>query len=249
MRGDSLQDFYAKALALLGLGVLAGAGALVDYWPTSHSLPAVARVLDLPRAPRVVLAPPLSRPLTVAHMININIDAASVPSPRRARSQRPVQTHAAVVAEVSHVDPAAAGAVTPSSAESSVVVSAAEQMRVVVASAFAPTGEPARPTQAEATTVSTLAEPPRATHDTYGSPDVETAFVRPSSVATNVASASPLASGTGSGDRDSTDEGGFISGAVRKTGASILKGGTKTGTSIVGAIRALGGAMRRAFPG
>jgi len=33
MRGDSIRDLYAKSLALLGLGVLAGAGALVDYWP------------------------------------------------------------------------------------------------------------------------------------------------------------------------------------------------------------------------
>ena len=40
MRGDSLRDFYAKTLAVLGLGLIAGAGAIVDYWPTGIRLPA-----------------------------------------------------------------------------------------------------------------------------------------------------------------------------------------------------------------
>lgn len=39
MRGDSLRDFYAKTLAVLGLGLIAGAGAIVDYWPTGVRLP------------------------------------------------------------------------------------------------------------------------------------------------------------------------------------------------------------------
>ena len=42
MRGDSVRDLYAKTLALLGLGVLAGTGALVDYWPVGVSTPAVS---------------------------------------------------------------------------------------------------------------------------------------------------------------------------------------------------------------
>lgn len=42
MRGDSLRDFYAKTLALIGLGLLGGIGALVDYWPASGEVPAVA---------------------------------------------------------------------------------------------------------------------------------------------------------------------------------------------------------------
>lgn len=44
MRGDSLRDLYAKALALLGLAVLAAAGALFDYWPLTSDLPALARL-------------------------------------------------------------------------------------------------------------------------------------------------------------------------------------------------------------
>jgi hypothetical protein len=43
VRGDSLRDFQAKVLAIAGLGVLAGVGALVDYWPTGANVPAIAR--------------------------------------------------------------------------------------------------------------------------------------------------------------------------------------------------------------
>lgn len=47
MRGDSLRDLYAKVLAVVGLALLAGAGALVDYWPAPADAP---RVAALPRA-------------------------------------------------------------------------------------------------------------------------------------------------------------------------------------------------------
>ena len=39
MRGDSLRDFYAKALALFGLALLGALGAAVDYWPANVSIP------------------------------------------------------------------------------------------------------------------------------------------------------------------------------------------------------------------
>ena len=42
MRGDSLRDLYAKTLAVLGLGLLAGAGAVVDYWPVGSPAPEIA---------------------------------------------------------------------------------------------------------------------------------------------------------------------------------------------------------------
>ena len=41
MRGDSVRDFYAKTLAVVGLGLIAGAGAVVDYWPVARPLPDV----------------------------------------------------------------------------------------------------------------------------------------------------------------------------------------------------------------
>ena len=51
MRGDSVRDFYAKTLAVVGLGLIAGAGAVVDYWPVSRPLPAVDDRLALFTAP------------------------------------------------------------------------------------------------------------------------------------------------------------------------------------------------------
>ena len=66
VRGDSRQDLYAKFLALAGLGLLAGVGALVDYWPTDvrvpraantvARLPAPAHALSVPRNPVTTLA-------------------------------------------------------------------------------------------------------------------------------------------------------------------------------------------------
>lgn len=57
MRGDSLRDFYAKVLAILGLGVLGGVGALVDYWPVGVSTPPMeARRVYTPDVPALALA-------------------------------------------------------------------------------------------------------------------------------------------------------------------------------------------------
>jgi hypothetical protein len=98
VRGDSLRDLYAKTLALFGLALLAGVGALVDYWPASGVLPVVAspmpgpvpvrlpdlasidvdtlkpaaltvpRAIALPR-PAVVRRAPVNRPVDVAHAL------------------------------------------------------------------------------------------------------------------------------------------------------------------------------------
>jgi hypothetical protein len=89
MRGDSLRDLYAKTLALLGLGVLAGTGALVDYWPSGVALPTVQsgftepeRVASLP-VPEVqpafaVLA--AARPRAVRPVVHV-ADAATIDAP------------------------------------------------------------------------------------------------------------------------------------------------------------------------
>lgn len=59
MRGDSLRDFYAKTLAVMGLGLLACAGAIVDYWPVNEELPSTPAAAGLVRE-----APALAQDLT-----------------------------------------------------------------------------------------------------------------------------------------------------------------------------------------
>jgi len=79
VRGDSLRDLYAKALALLGLGLLGAAGALVDYWPVPSALPAVASASVLPAD----LGIPALR-LTAIHDISPAAELPSSPAKSRA---------------------------------------------------------------------------------------------------------------------------------------------------------------------
>ena len=88
MRGDSLRDFYAKTLAVVGLGLLAGAGAIVDYWPVGGPLPGVSNVAALTPALGVTLpTPPDSIPAPVLRV------------PFRRALMPPVVTVAPVVAQ------------------------------------------------------------------------------------------------------------------------------------------------------
>lgn len=78
MRGDSLRDFYAKTFAVLGLGLLAGAGAIVDYWPLGSTVPeAAAARLPMPAIARLnqnldqrIPAPAFSRDVFVRGTIH-----------------------------------------------------------------------------------------------------------------------------------------------------------------------------------
>jgi hypothetical protein len=84
VRGDSLRDFQAKVLAIAGLGVLAGIGALVDYWPTGTNVPAIqAGSLARPGVP-------VPTPASVAAAREIEIETTvplpALPVTRRARS-------------------------------------------------------------------------------------------------------------------------------------------------------------------
>jgi hypothetical protein len=87
MRGDSLRDFYAKTLAVAGLGLLAGAGAIVDYWPVGGPLPAITHVaglgehapLVLPGVPDQIPAPVIRRaPLRVTALLPVASEAWAV---------------------------------------------------------------------------------------------------------------------------------------------------------------------------
>ena len=81
MRGDSLRDLYAKTLALFGLALLAGVGALVDYWPASGALPVVASPMPGPV------------PVRLPDLASIDVDtlkrAAAAPTAPRAARPRP----------------------------------------------------------------------------------------------------------------------------------------------------------------
>jgi hypothetical protein len=89
VRGDSLRDFYAKTFVVLGLGVLAAGGALVDYWPSNGELPSVSAAPGLRRA-----TPQLAQDL-----------AREIPAPVLQPAIREIR-----IAETTHVAPTTAPA-------------------------------------------------------------------------------------------------------------------------------------------
>lgn len=86
MRGDSLRDFYAKALALVGLGALAGVGAAVDYWPTATPVPAVASAFS---GTALIEDPTVPEDVRVARL-----EVAPTPAPEVVRTVEPAPTPA-----------------------------------------------------------------------------------------------------------------------------------------------------------
>jgi hypothetical protein len=124
---------------LLGLAVLAAAGALFDYWPVSNDMPMVARL------PRPVSAPAIALP-TPAELAA----ASAVTKPVMARrAVRPVPDWTVPSAP-------AATPVQPAPVVSSIVVSNAPFHSTVgrpVAFAPVPVWTPAAPTLAAATVV------------------------------------------------------------------------------------------------
>lgn len=82
VRGDSLRDFQAKVLAIAGLGVLAGVGALVDYWPTGSNVPAILAGAR----PGVPVLTPASAAAARETEIRTAVPMPALPVTRRARS-------------------------------------------------------------------------------------------------------------------------------------------------------------------
>ena len=206
MRGDSLRDLYAKGLAVLGLALLAGAGALIDLWPSSVEIPRVSRAngLSMPALARMLRADPTS---------------ASVPVAAPVRSGAPV----VVIAR-------ARATRTPSIPEFRVAVSATGLPLAggVTLDGAAPAFG-VRPVSSVTSVGTEVA---------LTSPNFDMA---PTSEPTET---EPMLSSASQSDDD-----GFLTDAMKKTGTSILRTGVKTGTSIRDAMRAIGGAVRRAFPG
>jgi len=204
VRGDSLRDFYAKSLALLGLAALAGVGALVDYWPTDIRTPLVARA-QLPQ-PDPASIPALPSADVVARLTS------------GAFSRRVTSTPA----------------LTPAIAEAASVQS--EPVEPIVW--IAPPPPSLALDLAPATTGSfgeelSLALPPTPLPIENEPPTLSMG-----------AALVPLAAPSLSANNDDSSVA-MLRGALRKTGRSIVKGGAKTGASIMDAMRAVGGAFKK----
>jgi hypothetical protein len=207
MRGDSIRDFYAKTLALLGLGVLAGTGALVDYWPSGVAMPAVESGLSLPQTAR------------------------SLPVPAVIPEFRPAVSRTAAVREVSAPEP--------------VVVELAEAPRLPVL----PIASMTEMVLLEAVNLSRPAASMPV--ETFAASFDDAALGQEIVLSQpTVVRASTTLALAGSAMSSSEGEGhdGLITGAVKRTGTSILRTGRKTGASIVEAFRVVSGAFRRALP-
>jgi hypothetical protein len=87
MRGDSLRDLYAKTLAVCGLGLLAGAGALVDYWPTAAALPFVRPAFP---EPALAHALPVPQDALQAPSMAAVVESHALRSARRVQSAPPL---------------------------------------------------------------------------------------------------------------------------------------------------------------
>jgi hypothetical protein len=210
MRGDSIRDLYAKTLALLGLGVLAGAGALVDYWPSGVRLPVVESRFAQP-APSLALAVPEGAPDSgVTNVTDVSIQGR--PALRARVIDSPAINLATFIPETS------APVFGDVSDEVSLTMTAARPAALVPV-AFAP-----QDSVASLGEELSLSEPPATWIE--------------STLATSTA---PVALSV-------ADDGGMLSGVMRATKSSLLVTGRKTGASIVGAFRAVGGAVKKAIP-
>ena len=201
MRGDSLRDFYAKSLALVGLAALAGVGAIVDYWPTDV------------RPSRVV--------------------AGGLPSPARALAASPadsdfIQTltgrsRAFVVATARAVSP----------------------RQTAIVETTSPVPDPAPVPAPESLAVTTSTEIPAATPIDLAAPPAPEPLVLDVAPVDELQSPRVLLAGPAVQSSDDGSPVALVTGALRKTGQSIIRGGARTGESIKDAMRFVGGAFKR----
>jgi hypothetical protein len=97
----ALRDFQAKVLAIAGLGVLAGVGALVDYWPTGGNVPALAGS----RIARPAVPVPTPASIAAARQMDVikaaaRMNAAAIPRRAQPTAQPAVLEPVATVAAV-----------------------------------------------------------------------------------------------------------------------------------------------------
>ncbi len=197
MRGDSRRDLYAKTLALCGLGVLAGAGAVVDYWPVGVRFPAIAASTNQPAA----WLPPIA--------LSADYSPVASSAPLTAKAERPPSPP-------QRSEPAVVYASLPTAGVFAGDVGDAVELDGPPAPAFL--------------TVSRDMPPLGAMYPELNAPGHHV-----------------LAERAPSGPSASVDHG-FLAGAFKRTGTSIVKTSMKTGVSIFGAVRVVGSAVRRALP-
>jgi hypothetical protein len=215
MRGDSLRDLYAKFLALMGLGVLAGAGALVDYWPAGVRLVPVEAVTAVAVADDAAIGP------------------LAVPA-----STTPVAVPAAQVARVVSSMP------DPHDVRLADIRLVSAPRRTMAASMTAPGTMPGliklRPVAWTTPPTPSLAVIAAAN---LSGTDVPLSYPERFERSDARHFVPAVAASNGLDDSD-----GFITGAVKRTGSTIVKTGARTGASLMEAMRAVGGAMRKALP-
>jgi hypothetical protein len=187
--------------------VLAGAGALVDYWPTGITMPDAGSALVLPPIARAI-------PVNPAVLRTSPIEAGRDTS---LASREMAQTAAVVPASASRHGLATLPIVIAADLRVGSEVGITAPAVRMAALTSAPT-DPIEPRT-------------DASYEPYmlGAGNAGQ-YVEPATLMTD----------------DEPD--GFISGAFKKTGTSIVKTGVRTGASIVDAVRVVGGAVRRALP-
>lgn len=221
MRGDSRHDFYAKAMALCGLGMLAGVGAIVDYWPVAIRFPvATVAVPERQPGPRPVPHDAWAR------LEHVRFDLTGEPAAAgTVVASRPSTTDLpGDVASHTRGDAArrAAGAPVP-----------------VLAQALPVAAAP--PTLAGTRRVRELAPPPARVFVR----DVRSALPEPQLRPEDLAPGRPVAHGGMAAD---AADRGVLTSAFRVTGQSLARTGAVTGASLAGAFRRVGSAVRRVVP-
>jgi hypothetical protein len=202
VRGDSRRDLYSKTLALCGLGVLAGAGALVDYWPVG-----------------VRFYVPASPGLT-----------SSVAAASTATSDDPLLMLAGLLDTAGEIPTTNQSDRTPVAAAP--LLASADYASLPVVTVGYDVGT--------AVDVQSLPEPAfvHVRNEMPVWPGASVHLRAPRSVEFD-----------GTFPQAAADSGGgFITGAFRKTGTSIVRTGVWTGSSVVGAVRVVGSMVRRALP-
>jgi len=207
VRGDSRLDFFAKSLAVAGLGLIGATGALIDYWPAPMRLPQVDR-------PTAQLVAP-----TIHTFVDIKTLDDRTPA-------------AGAIASRAAFDRPASRAIHPAFARALPIDVAAGPAGETGAAAIDATSRGDAHLPVESATLAALLPAVALADETPA-----TLFQR----AEDWRSRPPVAMAS-----DRADDG-FLSGVLKKTGSSVSTSIGKASTSLVGAVRAVGDAVKKAF--